>query len=154
MKTTTSPMICKWKKLLHDGEWHAAIDRVAVSISSFATYNPFIDNFKDKSGYCVLSLTIAIWCVDVSRRSLNATDLVVLDPWAGHDDVVRRIVESRGINVVRLIACIGADSDTYGAIGGTLLGALYAHDIQESTYANDISATYKNEMRRVLQLHE
>ena len=130
----------------------AAITLVVDELITFSSYDPFNDNFLDKSGHCTLSLKIAIWAVDVSRRSLNACDAVAVASWSPeYDPIVQRIVQSRGFNVIRIIACIGADSDTYGAIAAPLLAALYPNDVMDSIYANEIDAEYKDEIEKALK---
>jgi hypothetical protein len=77
-------------------------------------FNPFEVSFGGRAGYCLLTLQIAAWAVQWSRMDDS------FPVPAGFDAA---LFERRGGWVVAWPALVGHDSDTYGAVSGSLIAA-------------------------------
>ena len=119
------PIILEWiknnggKKALEMEE-----KKVLGNLKEFETFNPYNFNYKNISGWSVLSLKIALWCLYHSAKvdSVNFDRKVECPPqlpsWVFED-------QPRGFESVIFSVLTGADADTYGAITGCIMGVYY-----------------------------
>jgi len=115
-----------WFEAVGNGSIRQAEKKVIEELSGFKTFNPYEHNYKGISGYCILTLKIALWSLHWSFEKSHPKIPEYLPEW---------IFEKHGFDTIMWVACIGADSDTYGATSGPLLAA-YHSQISRSFYEN------------------
>ncbi|KAH3767752.1 ADP-ribosylglycohydrolase [Pelomyxa schiedti] len=97
-------------------------------LAGFENLDPYHAYYKGISGYCSLSLKIALWALHWSfSHSLPSCGIphwLPLWPFQLHH-----------FEVIKWVVLIGADADTYGAIAGPLLGAYHPETIPQSLIA-------------------
>lgn len=101
--------------------------KILEELEGFEKFDPYTYNYKGVSGYSVLTFKITLWCLY----------------WSFQDQPFDKIPEwlpkwgfQTKFNAIQSVALIGADSDTYGAVGGSLLSA--HHPSIPETYLYDI----------------
>jgi len=82
---------------------------------------PIIFFYRGVSGSVLISLKNALWAL---HWSFKETFPPCAPPW-----IPKWIFNYHGFRTLLWIVIIGADADTYGAIGGALLGAYHPYDI-------------------------
>ncbi len=106
------------------GKWHRRVEpRLPAAWDGFLAvpfapnqFSPFEVDFIGRTGYCLLTLQIAIWTLDWSRRS---------EPFAVPAGFPTEVFEKRGAWCIGWPAMVGYDADTYGAVSGPLIAAAY-----------------------------
>eukprot|EP01080_Neovahlkampfia_damariscottae_P002212 gene2212-2386_t len=86
-------------------------------IKDFENFDPYTYYYKGVSGYCVLSLKIALWSL---YHSFDELKLKIPDWFESEWPFKKFNFES-----IMWVVLIGADADTYGAIAGPLLAAYH-----------------------------
>lgn len=81
------------------------------------SFCPFGHDFDGRDGYCLLTLRIAVWAAEWSRRGVAFPT-----PKGFPNDVFERAV---GPSFVAVVPMIGHDCDTYGAVAGPLIAAMH-----------------------------
>jgi len=117
-------------------------DKVCSQLDAavFEQLNPYTHKtYKDQAGWCVLSMQIALWSVHWSEQPAESR-IEPLPEWAQGEKGVRRhwILAGRGFEAIRMLAVIGADSDTYAAIAGPLLAAKFPDQTLKSHNAGQL----------------
>eukprot|EP01090_Pellita_catalonica_P001435 TRINITY_DN1116_c0_g1_i2.p1 TRINITY_DN1116_c0_g1~~TRINITY_DN1116_c0_g1_i2.p1 ORF type:complete len:229 (-),score=39.45 TRINITY_DN1116_c0_g1_i2:67-753(-) len=83
------------------------------------SYDPFNQDYRGRSGYCVLTLQISLWGLHWSfKDSATPSKPEWLPDWP---------FEKHKFDAIMWIVLIGADADTYGASAGPLLAAYHPH---------------------------
>lgn len=104
--------------------------KVLQELAGWEDFDPYHHFYKGISGYCVLSLKIALWALHwaVLQRPPSCGIPGWLPSWLFVDSGLN----SGGIEApLRWVVAIGADADTYGAIAGGLLAAFFPAIPQE-----------------------
>jgi len=94
-----------------------SIDDMLEYLKDFEQFNPYNQDYRGRSGYCLLSLKIAMWALYWSYQKTP--------PPFSVGDLPKEIFQQHGFNTIKWVVSIGADSDTYGAIAGILLAAFH-----------------------------
>jgi len=102
-----------------------SIDDMLEYLKDFEQFNPYNQDYRGRSGYCLLSLKIAMWALYWSYQKTP--------PPFSVGDLPKEIFEQHGFNTIKWVVTIGADSDTYGAIAGLLLAAYHQPVSKELT---------------------
>jgi ADP-ribosylglycohydrolase len=85
-------------------------------LKDFEDFDPYSFFYKGVSGYCVLSLKIALWALSSSFKEYEGK----IPDWLPEWPFKRFAFES-----ILWVVLIGADADTYGAIAGPLIAAYH-----------------------------
>ena len=118
-------------------QWRALVEPTmkdawaAVSATPFETgaFNPFEIDYVGRTGYCLLTLQIALWALRWSRMT---------GEYPVPDGFPAGVFERRGAWCVGWPAMLGYDADTYGAVAGPLIAA--AHGQLPESMTNDLWA--------------
>ncbi|MFB3891354.1 MAG: ADP-ribosylglycohydrolase family protein [Phycisphaerae bacterium] len=102
------------------------------------TFNPFATDFAGRTGYCLLTLQIAVWALYWSLVDEPLARFLGGTP----QGLPRELFERRGPYVLGLVALIGHDADTYGATAGPLIAA--AHGCLPAELINGLWALREN----------
>jgi len=86
-------------------------------LEDFHLYDPWKQDYRGRSGYCVLALRLSLWGVYWSFSDSHPKDLPEwLPEW---------IFKKHQFETIMWIVSIGADADTNGATAGPLLAAYH-----------------------------
>jgi ADP-ribosylglycohydrolase len=102
-------------------------------LKDFDSFDPYHFDFGDISGYCVLTLKIALWALYSSFSNENLYDKLQLQ---GRLPKWPFVTYKPGFHSgVAASVLVGVDADTYGAVSGGLLAAY--HPTQVSQHLTD-----------------
>jgi len=101
----------------------SAEKEILTELENFVDFDPYHYFYKGRSGWCTLSLKIALWALHWSFE----VKYPVIPPW-----LPLWPFKYHGFRTLLWIVLIGADADTYGAIGGPLLAAYHPKDIPKN----------------------
>lgn len=79
-------------------------------------FSPFTHRFGGDDGYCLLTLQIAVWALFWSLRG---------EPVPTPTGFPEEVFAHTGAEVLGIVAMVGHDSDTYGAVAGPLIAAAH-----------------------------
>jgi len=109
------PIILDWVTTVGDGlgaAWREFMDADFDPDS----FDPFRERYEGRSGYCLLTLQIAVW----------ALHRAVMKETPGHPaDYPAEVFERRGPWTLGWVAMLGYDADSYGATAGPMLSARF-----------------------------
>jgi len=113
-------------------DWTAVVsDRMELAWRQFMSadfdpnsFDPFYVSYTGRSGYCLLTLQIAIWALHWASSKED------IDLPGGYP---KEVFEKRGAWTLGWIAMLGYDSDTYCATAGPMLSALHGGLPEEMT---------------------
>lgn len=108
------PLAAAWLAAVGPAALRAAAGPLAEALRGFEAFDPFAVDYSRRMGWSVLTLKIALWSLFWSLED----GAPPAPPWLPAAELGRK-----GFAAVALPALIGADSDTYGATAGALLGA-------------------------------
>jgi ADP-ribosylglycohydrolase len=80
-------------------------------------FSPFFTTFAGRSGYCLLTLQVALWAVQWAMRGEPYPEKMLPRNYP------REPFAEGGWNAIGWVALVGYDSDTYGAAAGPLIAA-------------------------------
>lgn len=110
-------------------------------------------SYEGESGYCVLTLQIALWSAHVSTLPLSSSPFITPPDWLVKPVVAgsiassipprfaeadRWITQCRGFDTVKLLVTIGADADTYATTASGILAAMFPRDLVESNLIHEL----------------
>ncbi|KAG2383439.1 hypothetical protein C9374_004110 [Naegleria lovaniensis] len=107
--------------------------KLVNELQDFETFEPYEYNYKNVSGWSILSLKIALWALYHSR-STRQDDYTNFTPIPAPSHLPKWPFEKqpKGFESIVFVVMIGADADTYGAITGPLMGAYYPENIPQA----------------------
>ena len=110
------PYVVQWHE-------HVGAERLEQAWGTFRgtcwppdSFDPFTENFAGRTGFCLLTLQIAVWATCWSHRGTDAHFPVP-------DGFPVAVFEKRGAWCVGWPAMVGHDADTYGAAAGPIIAA-------------------------------
>jgi len=116
-ENTTDPGATAWLEKVGKRELKLAETRLLEELKDFAKFDPYHQDYRSRSGYCVLTLKICLWALHWSFQEDHPPVPDWLPTWP---------FERHGFDGgIMWIVLIGADADTYGASGGPLLAAYH-----------------------------
>lgn len=124
----------RWIKEISVVSIQQSIEELLDNLEGFKKFNPYMYYYKNTSGWVVLSLKISLWALYWSFKPKSKVPKCY-PFWLP----LKMFNTLNKFNVITWIAAIGADSDTYGAIAGSLLGAYHPYSIPTSMI-NDLLA--------------
>jgi len=114
-------------------------------------YDPYNQDYRGRSGYCILTLQIALWGLFWSFKNKNNKKIINNEEEktsslsSSNSSQIPKckpkwlpdwpFEEIKGFEVLMWIVLVGADADTYGATAGGLLAA-YHPEIPEIYFQN------------------
>jgi len=127
----------------------AAEAKCMQELAGFDTdFDPYAYFYKGVSGYCVLSLKIALWSLYWSYQAKDKKkNKITFKPTKGFPQWI--FDNCQEYETVYWVVLIGADADTYGAIAGPMLAAHHPHAIPSVLVKG---AQLKDEMTQIMQL--
>jgi ADP-ribosylglycohydrolase len=108
---------CKlWLEIIGEKNLSNSETQLLDELKDFEDFDPYSFFYKGVSGYCVLSLKIALWALRSSFKEYEGK----IPDWLPEWPFKRFEFES-----ILWVVLIGADADTYGAIAGPLIAAYH-----------------------------
>jgi len=96
-------------------DFNTAID-IMSHLDGSLDYNPYSPNAIQHQGYVLTTLQIGVWAL---RWALEGV------PFPSAPDWLKPVTARTGVDTLAWVACIGRDSDTYGAVAGSLLASKF-----------------------------
>jgi len=116
-KVETQNSECKfWLKELTEEALQQSEEQLFRELKGFENEFYYGMNFEGKSGYCVLTLKIALWALHWSFQQKAPKIPEWLPDWP---------FQRHAFDTIMWVVLIGADADTYAATAGSLLGAFH-----------------------------
>jgi ADP-ribosylglycohydrolase len=124
----------------------AAEKQIVEELKNFETTNFYKISYKNRAGYSVLTLQIALWSLYWSYSSTSPPDIPsYLPQW---------VFKRHQFDTIMWVVLIGADADTYGATAGPLLAAYHGniHNdfIENLMVKGEISEYYTRQLVPIL----
>jgi ADP-ribosylglycohydrolase len=113
---TSNPHSQHWLGRVGATQLKEAEAQLISELDQFHAYDPYNQDYRGRSGYCVLTLFIALWAVHWSFQSTHPALPDWLPEWP---------FQKHGYETIMWVALIGADADTYAATAGPLLAAYH-----------------------------
>ncbi|KAF0972114.1 hypothetical protein FDP41_009810 [Naegleria fowleri] len=119
--------------------------KLVNQLQDFETFEPYEYNYKNVSGWSILSLKIALWALNhsLSIRTFNnnttTTTTTKFTPIQAPSHLPEWPFKEqpKGFETLVFVVLVGANADTYGAIAGAFLGAYYPENIPQDL-VNDL----------------
>eukprot|EP01119_Soliformovum_irregulare_P025612 TRINITY_DN9536_c0_g1_i1.p1 TRINITY_DN9536_c0_g1~~TRINITY_DN9536_c0_g1_i1.p1 ORF type:complete len:361 (-),score=89.17 TRINITY_DN9536_c0_g1_i1:56-1138(-) len=118
---TQDPDVISWRDTIGRNAITMAEKQLITELTGFEKYDPYNQDYRGWSGYCILNLRLALWALYWSFQDGHPAIPKWLPEW---------IFETHGFDVIMWIVVIGADADTNAATAGPLLAAF--HPIPEN----------------------
>jgi len=134
---TDIPEVDEWIRRVGEDHIDAGIDTLKKTEWSHYDFNPFTHNIGSSSGYCVLTLQIAIWALQWSLEE----EFIFSPP----KNLPRKVFEKQKEYCLGWIPMIGYDADTYGATAGPMFAAAHGNMPTEMTKNLEIHSWWKTE---------
>jgi len=140
-KTTTNEDCKMWLKNIGTTLLQQMEKQLIKELEGFESYDPWHQDYRGRSGYCVLTLLIALWSLHWSFRSDRPPESQ-LPKW-----LPEWIFQKHEFDTIMWVVCIGADADTYGATAGPMLAAYHnrigANLLENLQLRNEIEQLFK-----------
>jgi len=105
-----------WLKQIGSGLLKVEEARLIDELRGFENFDPYHQDYRNRSGYCVLTLLIPLWALYWSVQKDHPAIPEWLPEW---------IFQRHGFDCIMWVVAIGADADTYGATAGPLLASYH-----------------------------
>lgn len=115
-RSTADPEALKWLKRVGASEMMKAERTLLTELRGFERFQPYTQDYRNRSGYCVLTLQISLWALYWSFQSTHPEIPEWLPEWP---------FLQHGFDTLMWVVLVGADADTYGATAGPLLAAYH-----------------------------
>jgi len=115
-KETKNPACLSWLKVV-EKRLPKFEEQIINELKDFEKNDPYHQDYRGRSGYCILTLLISLWAL---HWSFQATHPDKLPEW-----LPGWIFEKHGFETITWVVTIGADADTYAATAGPLLAAYH-----------------------------